>query len=394
MAGRRDVQHECERLNRARKVRRADAYRLQQFWERAKGSFLITGGTEASRVRALCEKFCYDMRWSDLPSYVLTTSSLLEREIIRRVEADPDVGFLRVSSPTYRNYHFFYRWSPEDISRFFIQAAEFMRCDAQEMPIYIHAFTAVLSRCYEPGLAALTALAAYSDGQIVQIGKSCGAPTQALEHISHCAQAGVVFRQVLRQVGCVLSSLGSEDCTTGYNLSNAAPKPGGIYLVNVRSQMPELLSAYFSIELQKALDRPYPPRIVLDSLPFLETDPLRQRFREARLRGVETGVSMENAALLGEEGGSGFKSRAILLDGSLTDGDLDALLRPLGSYTHYEPTLSGGRPAKLFSILTESHYSPAQEPGRLRVRPVDTTGFKAVLYGADGGDIVLARKII
>lgn len=392
MASRGDIQKKCARLNEARNVRTVNRFGFQRFWEGAWGSFLLTGGTEAARADALCAKLCHEMRRGAGPTVVLTGSSLLEREMIARMGGGAG-GYLLVSSPDYRNYHFFYRWSPENIARFLLQAAELLRCGDGEMPAYIHAFIDILSCCYEPSLASLSALAGYTDAQIAQIGQNRGASARSIDQIARCAQAGVQFRIVLRQVSGALLPMSDGECATEYNLSAAELKPDGVYLVNIRSQFPELVSAYFSQELQIALDCARPPRVVLDGLPLSEGDPLRRELRELRLRGVETGLSLPNAALLGEDGSGGFQSRMILLNGGLSGGDLEAVLRPLGTYTHYEPIESGGRPAKLFSLLTETSWSPSAEPGRLRVEPAETVGFDAVLYGAHRDTILLVRHM-
>lgn len=392
MAGRWAIQRECDRLNRERRVSPVRHYTFRQFWESSPGNFLITGGMEHTRTRALCEKLCGEAEWRSGPSLVLTTSAMLERELIARIEADAP-GYLAVTSPDYRNYHFFYRWGPEDMVRFLVQTAQLLGYFREDVPIYTRALIAILSRCYEPGLAALTALAAHTDGEIAEIGRRCGAPVLAVEQITRCAQAGQLFRLVLHQVSAVLSPLSTTECRTGYNLSALNPVQDGIYLVNLQSRYPELMAAYFAMELQLALDRMYRPRLVFSDLDFHGDDSIGQVLRSAQMRNAEVGVSTQNAAVLLGRDNENFPNRMILLDAGYADGDLESVLRPLGIYTHYEVVTTGGKPPRLFAILSDVHWSLDAEPNRLRVRPLDTAGFQAVLHGGGSPEILLADSI-
>lgn len=392
MAGRWAVQRRCNQLNRERRVTPVKRYTFRQFWERSPGSFLITGGMERTRIRAICEKLCCEAEWGSAPSLVLTTSNMLEREMIDRIQAGVP-GLLRVTSPDYRNYHFFYRWAPEDMIRFLVQSTQTLGYFREDVPIYARALIEILSCCYEPCLAALSALSAHTDGEIAQIGRRSGAPVLAVEQITRCAQAGQLFRLALHQISSALSPLSTDGCDTKYNLSALDPVEDGIYLVNIQSRYPELMAAYFSIELQLALHRIHRPRLVFSDLDFHQDGSLSQVLRNAQRRSAEVGVSTQNAsALLGRDN-ENYPNRVILLDAGYADGDLETVLRPLGTYTHYETLLSGGKPAKLFPILSEEHWTLNAEPGRLRVRPLDVAGYRAVLCGGGSQEILLASYI-
>lgn len=378
------IERRCQELNRVRNVRKAGSVSLRQFWEGAQGSFLITGGTEHTRAEALKERLFLSMAHRE-PVYVLTESRVLEDLLISGIGAC--TGVLQVSSEAYRNYHFFYGWDPGDIARFLIQAASLTGCASPEMPVYIRGFIEILQRSFVPSLAALTALAAYSDSEIVQIGRQSGASPVALDQISHYAQAGVLFRMALEETAAVFQSLTAPDCDTGYNLAALRPQPDGVYLVNIRSRFPELTHAYFAMELQRVFSRTCPPRLVLNEVPLTDADPLSQAFRTAAGTS-EAGASVRNAGMLPGETENAFRTRLLLLDGGATDGELESALRPLGTYTHYEPVPgTGGR----FPFGSGMEWNLSPEPGRLRVRPSDTAGYSAVLWG--GGEIVLARSL-
>ena len=392
MAGKREIQRECDRLNRARNVKTVSRLNVRAFWESAGGSFIISGGSESLRTEVLSSKLLLEMERGTAPIVVLSASSFLESEMIRYVEEGiGGDGTLRVSSQHYRNYHFFYGWSADDISRFLLQAASMLRYGNAELPIYIHAFIDILERCYPPGLSSISALAAHSDEQIAQIGQRCGVQGTSIEQISHFADAGVIFRLLLRQISETFSPLTTVECNTKYNMTNISPNLGGVFLIDMRTHMPQLLHEYFAEEIQLALNRLPGLSVVVSDLMMPDEDPLKRMLRETQMWNGVIGVSTQNSTIsLGPNEGN-FQTRMILLDSGYSDGDLENELRPLGTYTHYEPMLSGGRPGKLFNIMTDTRWSLGQEPGRLRVRPIDVVGYEAVLYS--GGQIQLARSL-
>lgn len=395
MAFKRQVQKQSAQLNQVRNVCELRRYSFAQFWQRARGSFLITGGTEQSRAWGLCEKLCCEMNRCTLPSVVLTTSPVLEQAMIQAVRSGAVSGALKVTSCHYKNYHFFYRWGTDDISRFMIQAAALLGYSNQEIPIYTNAFIDILSRCCQPDLPAMRKLAGYTDQQIAEIGSKCGASPLYTSQILHYANAGEMFRLMLRQAGSVLAPLAAaSEKETQYNLSSKELAPNHVYLINVTSQCPELLYTYFAVELQLAAIRNRALRIVFSDLAFQRDHPLKQFLHDASLTyHAEVGVATQNAAaMLGDDNGN-FQSRVILLDAGYADGDLEAVLRPLGSYTHYEAMVSGGKAAEFMPIFSNEQWASGTEQGRLRVRPADTAGFRAVFYGANGNEILLVKEI-
>lgn len=394
MAFKRQVQKQNAQFNQVRNVRELKRYTFAQFWQRAQGSFLITGGTERSRSWGLCEKLCCEMNRGILPSIVLTTSPILEQAMIQQVSSGAVAGALTVTNHYYRNYHFFYRWDTDDISRFMVQATALLGYADQEVPIYINAFINILSRCCQPGLPDMLKLAGYTDEQVAKIGAKCGASPRYIDQILHYAHAGEIFRLVLKQAGKVLAPLATAERDAQYNLSSMKLAPNQVYLVNVTSRFPELMYAYFAIELQLAATRNQALRIVFSDLSFREDHPLGLFLHDAQLiYRAEVGVATQNAAAMLGDGHGNFQSRVILLDAGYTDGDLEAVLKPLGSYTHYEAMVSGGKAAEFMPIFSNEQWASGMEQGRLRVRPVDTVGFRAVFYGANENEIFLVKEI-
>ena len=97
-------------------------------------------------------------------------------------------------------------------------------------------------------------------------------------------------------------------------------------------------------------------------------------------------------ALLKDEAAH-FGTMIVLLDSAMRDGDLTELLRPLGTYTHYEPMLAVHAPPVLMPLVKAKAWQATPEPGRLRVRPQDVRGRAAVLFGASGSEIIIADSL-
>ena len=72
MAGWSDVYHESVTLNNVRRLRRRARFTAARFWERAYGSFLISGGSPERRAYALAEKLLREMTNDFMPTVVLT----------------------------------------------------------------------------------------------------------------------------------------------------------------------------------------------------------------------------------------------------------------------------------------------------------------------------------
>lgn len=400
MAGKRTVIRECQRLNQARNVREVRSYSIDHYWKHADGgNYLIAGGTEHSRTNMLSAKLLLDAKEIAGPSFVLTTSDLLEQELIRRFSKS-EFGRLYVSSRNYRNYHFFYGWNSIEIVWFLIRAAELLGFTNADLPNYMRAFIDVICQRYQPSLGSILELAKYSDAQIAQIAEAYGVSHCAGQLILRYAGAGETFRLVLEQVRNVFLPITTAQCNTRYNLSSSTAGPCDIRLVNVRSNHPELMHEYFSIELRRAnlryaANRGMRPLLVLSDLQLRARDPLVATVLESQNAGLMVGVCLENPVMLQQntERDLRLNSRVILLDGGFADADLENLLAPLGTYTHYEPLTDGGVPPRLFNLLTDEHWRATPEPRRLRVRPADTAGYYAVLYGGNGREILLTRAL-
>ncbi len=390
MAGRAAMMAECRRLNQDRRVQVQSSCSAEEFWSFAQGTFVLAGGSQETRRRMLCEKLSREMELGTEPTFLLTTSWSTELEMIRRVRNGETGGRLCVTSSRYPNYLFFQGWSRQTISRFLMETASTLHYDVGSMPVYIEAFTRILSRHYEPNLSAMQALAEYSDDEIAEIGREDRVEESYLNHIRSCAVEGKNFRQMLEQMTDVFSPLAAEEPEAGYSLASVPAEAGQLYILDLSSHEQTLMNAYFAEELAVVLAR-RSARVVLEDMPIEKGDRLEQVVGQQKSRGREISLSAENPALLPETLLRGFKALALLLDGTIPSGDMLCVLERLGTYTHHEAVLAV--PPAMPLTIKPRGYVIHPEPGRLRVRPEDTSGFSAVLFGMSGNDIVLARSL-
>jgi hypothetical protein len=370
-----------------------ETYFAGQFWARARGNFLISGGTLPTRSLVICDKLCCELERGEKPTFLLTTSDLTEREMIRRITEGKTGGRLCVTSKRYPNYLFFNGWSESDIARFLVAAAAALHFENPMMPVYIAAFTHVLSRYYIPGLSSMCALAKHTDDEIAEIGESGGADPIKVGHLRSYAKEGQLFRLLLSQMENVFSPLAAAEPEKGYNLATNRSENDGLYLINVSSHSQALMNMYFAEELAIAMERER-ARIVLEGMSFAEDDKLYEVFVHLLECGTEFGISsLDPAALLGEKLRS-FHSMAVLLEDGMPEGALRQLLEPLGTYTHYVAVLGDVAPPRLVPLIHSKSWTIHPEPNYLRVMPHEARGFAAALYGMKDNEIYLVRNLL
>ena len=280
MAGRQTIEAQCRRLNHARNVSEVGSYTAQQFWPAARGSFIISGGSDIKRCKMLSDKLCYEMTYDSLPGFVLTASDELEMEMIQCVQEGKTAGELHVTSRRFPNYLFFQGWESSEIVRFFIKIATLLGYDSGRLPAYMQAFLTIL-KCYYPlSLSSMLALSEHDDGQIARWGEEAGADSLAIAHIQNYSEEGHLFRSLLGQLKSVFSPLSAEDPNCGYSLANETFNAGELYLINVRSHSQGLVNLYFAEELELALDRCGAGYLVVADLPLREDDKLQELLEE------------------------------------------------------------------------------------------------------------------
>lgn len=392
MPGRRQVEAFCRNHNKERNVDTASRFSIREYWDTGRGNFLVTGGAEGLRCDMLCEKLCLEMRFGSIPTYVLTTSYLTEESLIDRMKRGAE-GRLVVTSRNYPNYRFFHGWSAAAIEDFLIRATNCLGMNSPGLPVYIHAFAHVLSLCYNLEMASLLALAEYDDESIARIGERAGADEVEIARIRRYTDEGDCFRRLLGQLKEAFSPLMADNPENGYSLETVRPGCGEVYLLNIRSRSQRLLNLYFAEEFRYLSDRREKSRIVLDECPIYDDDGIVELINTQYESGTEIGVVAQNVARLTREGNIDFPLRVILLDRGVPDENVNGMLDLLGTYTHYEPVLGTAAPPGPLNLFAGKNWTVQQEPGRLRVRPQDTTGYRAVLYWGSNRRILLAREL-
>lgn len=396
MAGRWQVQQECNRLNRVRGVATRSRLNLADYWSSARGNFVIEGGSPETRGYALLVKLCNEMIRQTGATVVLTTSYDIESALVAWAQQTQG-GYLKVCSPRYVGYDYFYGWNAADISQYLVTIAQRLGAADQSLIRLIDAFVNVLARCYTPSLASMYALIQEDITQVARIAECQGVAQYDLNtlHTAHPATIATL-RNILGSLCQALPSASLQQ-TTGNNISTECLYGNETYLINVSSHDAEAVSEYFARELMRAINTGMVARIVLADVPFPPNGALAQTLLSAQMCGCEIGLSLLNASHMlrmpeSPLGGLAFGSRMILLDSAdLTDADLDAALSSLGTYSYHYPVPAASRGPLFDPIGLYREFSVASEE-RLRVLPDDTYGFSGVFFGSQGRTITLARS--
>ena len=396
MAGRWLVQRECNRLNRERGVVTRPSVRLADYWSLSRGNFVIEGGSPQTRANALLVKLCNEMVRQTGATVVLTTSQDIEYALVNWTQ-ETQGGFLKVCSPRYAGYDYFYGWNETEISQYLVGIAQRLGAADQSLIQLIDAFVNVLARCYAPSLASMNALIQEDIAQAARIAECQGVAQYHLNTL-HAAKPPTIatLRNILGYLCQVLPSASLQQ-VSGNNIATENLYPNETYLINVASNDPEAVSEYYARELLRAVNNGMVSRIVLADMPFTPNGTFAQTLLSAQMSGCEVGISLLNASRMlgmadGLLGGLVFGARVILLDSAnLTDADLDAALSSLGSYSYHYP-IPGHSPAWFIDPLRiHRDFSVASEE-RLRVRPDETYGCAGVFFGSQGRSIILARS--
>ena len=396
MPGKGVVQRQCNKLNEERRVSVRSRVTFADFWASAHGNFVIEGGVDASRAQALVAKLGHEMAREGGATVVLTASTLVENALVSWVQ-QTGVGYLRVSSPRYPNYDYFYGWDDADITNYLLGVAQQQGLADQALVQFVAAFVDVLGRCYTPSLGSMRTLAGYDTAQIAQLGEVRGIASYHANTLRTAPASTVnALRYLLNWLASALpaASLASE---TKVNFSTEPLYANETYLVNISSSQPLAANAYFAHELDRALSTGTVARVVLADVPLTSAGPLASSLLGAQMRGAEVGVSLLNASRMFSIAESDlsalvFGTRVLLLDGGeLSAGDLSVALQPLGTYQYHYPVLASPNVFGLDLLLPHGEWSVATTE-RLRVRPEDTIGCAGVFYGAEGRVVSLARS--
>ena len=388
-----DIWRSCERKNRARHVQEIGAYSMERFWRHAQGHFAITGGSDSVRADALgvrLRQTLEQLEQTDAALCVVTTSPTVEK---RFKDLDSVSGRI-ITSADFANYRFFYGWNAENILDFFSQAARLLSYDSlSNMVPYMGAFLRALSACCVPELSEMCAMAQCSDHEIRQIGERQGVDQNALDIITRNTDAGDQFRKLLDTVATVFSPLSVPDGQPGYALSAAEEIQVRAFLINIRSDNPQLMDLYFSKELLFTMNRFYPIHLTLSDISLSEKSPWYETLDFALSCNATLGFSVPNLGRLPKQWNNLPKNRVILLDRQISDIELKELFNPMGTYTRYVPVRGGSRNPGLITLFKGDSYTESPEPDFPRVQPEDVRDCAAVLEASGFPDIILTRSI-
>lgn len=381
----------CKRYNQQRMVRTVSGYSINRYWQEADGDFLITGGSPAMRQSVLTTKLAQCLQEGDRPIIILSGDSQLAATLIPWIRSQ--AAQLTVSSPQYRNYHFFYGLSDAEIAHFFRDMAERSGYDGiPALHSYILAFLSVLRKRFLPSLPAMLSLAGYDDPSIANLGRNLGVSASHLAVLDHYAAAGASFRNLLGDLQHAFSNLSDlqtrseTNAVTSVLKGNVEQQKNGrcarIHLVDMSSADQNVINRYMAGEISFLLRNNRPFRLVLDSVNLAGCERLLQVLATARTSSqCEVGICCANPFVSGLEDKmlGGLYSRVILLNGpSLDPRSLETLLTAYGSYEHWEPVRKTS--AGLFSGPFSDDWDTVHM-SRNRLRLEDVYHHAAILSG-------------
>lgn len=388
------IKRECDRKNQVRNVVNAERVRMSDFWNSARGSFFISGGSETMRVNVMLDKIERAAEQCTMPTVILNSSSEFEEKLIRRIQESKKAKLI-VFSKKYRNYHFFYGMSNQMIARYLYDAAQELGYAGDSyMKSYIQAFLAVLEKVYVPSLQSILSLSGYSDSQIANLGERYGVQKKKIDILKNHAGCGELFRDLMDDLMDVFKILTTKECESQSSILTMARGANTILLINTKSSHPFLINHYFEFVLRE-MTKQAGFRLILSGIQLQEDDGLLGLIRESfALPGIETGLCAKSlpAVVRDEELLKSFHTQVIFPAGEST-ANLITLLEGLGDYMHYEPVISGGKPPRPFAIWTDTKWE-AKNYIRDRVRIEDVSDSSAVLRGNMGDQVTLARNIL
>ena len=395
----------CNKYNQQRMVNTTASYSISRFWQQANSNFLIAGGSSLCRQSVLTSKLSQCLQRGDRPIIILSGNSQLASTLIHWVSTQP--AHLTISSPQYRNYHFFYGMSDVEIASFFRDIAEKNGYDGlPALETYIMAFLDVLRKRFIPSLPAMLSLSLYEDTAISALGRSLGSAPRHLAALDQHAAAGDAFRSLLGNLQHEFSHLSDLETNSKTNLitsvlqGNLDQERSGqctrIHLVDISSAEQNIISRYMAGEINFLLHNNRPFRLILDNVALSGSEKLVQSIANAcNNYQCEIGICSANPYVSGLENQMlrGLSSRVILLDGSSLDPhSLESLLSTYGTYEHWEPILQPG--AGLFLHPFSNDWTTTHMT-RNRIRMEDVSNSVAVLSGQSKANVAtLVRRLV
>ena len=377
MAGRRQVESECSRKNRERRVKESGATGCANFLSRINGNLLVSGNIDHTIfLKKLLGE--YESRRDGLTILLTQNVQLLQELSLFRKEGG--LEGLIVASPDLLSYYPMYGMSRRQILPLIQETAkEYAYTNIERVAAYADAFLSILEASGRLALPEILSFGGKSDDELMDLGRSRGVSEYILENLGGNRAAGSTFRLILGHLQMIFGNIMIPGSRTEMNIQAVAVQDYPLLAVYSCSTNQRILNLYLKEELETAFRRCQIKgirkmfRIVLDDIAFVskEDELLRFLMNWKRQYGVEIAVISRNAAemLCEKENLKGFSN--VIVASHDVDESTEEVLSLLGSYMHYEPILGGGHGERILPRLASSEHWTMHAANRLRVRAED-----------------------
>ncbi len=389
----RKIERECSKHNnRLRNVKHKTVFKADDFLNTIDGNILITGGTQNTRNDFIIKFILKTKQTSNQPVIVLSNNNKLQEDLISLAETG-SIGRLFVSSDKYKNYDVFCNMSSNLIADYFSSVALTKGYrDTSELHDYLGAFLNILHIQAPVTLSSMLAFSKNTDAMIAEIAENNGYVSEQ-EILMSSGRGGTDFRRLLNMVYNAFCNLTTDNCSTKFNIITAIDTNCVTY-INTNSPNYELLSLYYILELKQVMNKPF--TVVFNDSSLLSNFELLKFIDLLKQKSnVNTLVSTANVVSLPSEGSfKNFNKKVIFLNGEMPSNDTQLVLDNLGSYSHFDSTLSQGTPPNLFFSFLKSESNGITEYSRAKILVEEENGNDAVLQGHNGSEIVVARRFV
>lgn len=365
------IMRECHRRNAVRRVC-SGSVDHQTFFHNIRGDLLISGYAAANQTM-LADMISEYMRREDMPTIVLSSHTEL-LDALRQRQRAGEIARVMISDPRDRNYHPFYGMSAQQLLRFIRMTAEELGYSIllDHVLQYASAALNIVSVSYPVSLPALINLLQHDDDFISDHALQKGLSSIVADNIRANHEAGIVLRRICEKMESIFEEVYTAETDTQYSFQSGVQGNVAVMALYSVASDQKILNSYLKEELFCVLKRTSKIRVVLDEMPFenSEDELLLYLFKVKRQGKIELIFASTNA---GESVyGMQLNFANVILcehEDPIATEELSKALWGTYMYNYLVPV--AGRPAALFFTLKTTVQWQIATEERLKVRAED-----------------------
>ena len=374
------------------------------FWQMARGSFMISGGSEESRTTQLACWIDEYTAQENVPVVILSGSPGFARSFSRLLYDDYDIYCFDAQNPY---YHFFYGMDVASCSEVVLDLARKDGIQSLgELRNFTQSFMRLTEKTYPVSLPAMMELSKYSDPELSEMARKQGLGRSDQIVLGNGGAAGTEFRNLLNNMISWAGSLMRPECESLQNIltfvadSTRKIEYGDVrrkvIVVSTLSRHPGFLNSCLAWEMQNLYARGLRCAVVMDSMIFEPEDPLLKIVHQHYYGGDCVGYSAFDvgAMVMDRARVSAIPVKCFLRDtrANCFSADLTDMLQNAGKYMAYQET--HGVSQRMFDLPIDRNIDSRvtiAEVSRLMAADVSRAG--AILKGYDGERIAVVREM-